>query len=268
MKYRLLCIDLDGTLFDDNKEIPEQTVEAIQKAFRMGVKIALVTGRMPDASDPAVKKLQVPCILACNAGTYILENGKCISEESLSLETMQSVYQVTERYGVPLWIFRRRQWFVTKMDAYVKAEMELVHCRPEVADVEKLAARWAGEKTGPNKLLAGAEPETIKKIQAEIRAGRTDVDAACSAQNYLEIFPKGTDKGKALKTICQKLGISQEETIAFGDEELDIPMIEAAGTGIAMGNAIARLKAKADFVTKSNNEAGIAFALDRYMKMG
>lgn len=266
MKYRLLCIDLDGTLFDDNKGIPEKTVKAIQRASRMGIKIALVTGRMPDASVPAAEILQVPCILACNAGTYILENGQCISEENLSLETMQGIYRVTEKYGVPLWIFRRRQWYVTRIDTYVETETELVHCRPEIVSVEELAARWAEENAGPNKLLAGAAPEVIKKIQEEVRAGRADVDAACSAESYLEIFPKGTDKGKALRTICRKLGIRQEETLAFGDEELDIPMIEAAGTGIAMGNAIPELKAKADFVTKTNNEAGIACALEYYLE--
>ena len=92
------------------------------------------------------------------------------------------------------------------------------------------------------------------------------MDAACSAESYLEIFPKGMDKGKALGIICRKLGIKKEETIAFGDEELDIPMIEAAGTGVAMGNAIEALKAKADFVTKTNNEAGIAVALEYYLE--
>ena len=266
MKYRLLCIDMDGTLLDDNKNIAKKTVDAIRKASRMGIKIALVTGRMPDVSDPAVKILQVPCILACNAGTYILENGQCISEENLSLETMQSIYQVTEKYGVPLWILRRRERFVTKIDAYVKTEMELVHLKPEVVSVEELSARWAEEKAGPNKVLAGAAPEVIKKIQAQIRAERKEVDAACSAESYLEIFPKGMDKGKALGIICRKLGIKKEETIAFGDEELDIPMIEAAGTGVAMGNAIEALKAKADFVTKTNNEAGIAAALEYYLE--
>lgn len=72
-------------------------------------------------------------------------------------------------------------------------------------------------------------------------------------------------KGVALSSICQELNISKEETIAFGDQELDITMIEEAGLGIAMGNAIKELKDKADFITKSNNEAGIAYALEKYL---
>ena len=95
-----------------------------------------------------------------------------------------------------------------------------------------------------------------------------DIDMACSAADFIEIFPKGMTKGRALSLICNKLGINIEETVAFGDQELDIPMIEAAGIGIAMGNAIQELKDKAAFITKSNNEAGIAYAIENYLEKG
>lgn len=88
---------------------------------------------------------------------------------------------------------------------------------------------------------------------------------ARSADTFLEIFPKGVTKGTALKAICQSLDVKLENVIAFGDHELDVLMIEAAGVGIAMGNAIDELKAKADFVTKSNNEAGVAYGLEHYL---
>lgn len=88
---------------------------------------------------------------------------------------------------------------------------------------------------------------------------------ACSAQTFLEIFPKNFNKGVALKHICNQLQIAPEETMAFGDQELDIPMIEAAGLGVAMGNAISELKEKADYITTSNNKDGISDALQVYL---
>ena len=91
------------------------------------------------------------------------------------------------------------------------------------------------------------------------------MEAARSADMYLEIYPKGMNKGRALNIICEKLNIDSSQAIAFGDQELDIPMIEAAGLGVAMGNAIEELKEKADYVTGTNNEAGIAQALGRYL---
>ena len=92
-----------------------------------------------------------------------------------------------------------------------------------------------------------------------------DVDMARSSENYLEIFPKGVTKGEALAAVCGKLNIKLEEAIAFGDQELDIPMLKKAGVGVAMGNAIEEVKEAADFVTKSNNDAGIAYALETYL---
>lgn len=266
MKYRLLCIDIDGTLLNDEKEIPQQVRAAIQKAVSRGLQVALITGRMPAATAPVAGKLQVPCIMACNAGTYILENGQCLSAEYLSADAVRAVYKTAEKYNVPLWIFRHEQWYVTDMDDYIQEEIDLVHYIPEIVNIDTLITEWEKDKSGPNKVLIGAGSELIKAVYAELREqNRQDVEMACSAETFLEIFPKGMNKGKALQLICGKAGIRKEETIAFGDQELDIPMLMAAGVGIAMGNAIAELKETADFVTKTNNEAGIAYALDYYL---
>ncbi len=108
----------------------------------------------------------------------------------------------------------------------------------------------------------------IQAIHEEMKDGVwPDVDIAYSADTFIEIFPKGVDKGKALTIVCNHLGIDLQNVMAFGDQELDIPMIEAAGTGVAMGNAIPALKEKADFVTGTNNEDGITNALEHYLKL-
>lgn len=265
MKYKLLCIDLDGTLLTDDKKVKKQDIEALQKAADRGIKIALITGRMPAATEMAVRQLGISCIMACNAGTYILEENHCIHTEYLSVEAMRGIYETIRPFGIPLWIFRDKQWYVTGKDSFVVAEEKIIQYTAHPASVEELALRWEREGTGPNKLLVGAEHWLVQKVHGILK-NRQDTDMACSTPNYLEIFPCGMNKGKALRLICEKKGISREETIAFGDQELDIPMLEAAGVAVAMGNAIDELKKKADFVTKTNNEAGIACALNHYLK--
>lgn len=263
MKYRLFCIDLDGTLLTDDKKIRDQDRRAIKKAVDQGVKIALITGRMPAATEPIARELGISCIMACNAGTYILEEDECIHTEYLSVDTMKGIYEAIKPFGIPLWIFRGRKWYVTGKDGFVEEEEAIIQYKAELASVDELAAKWDIEE-GPSKILVGAGAGLVQSIH-EILSNRQDVDMAYSAPEYLEIFPKGINKGKALRLICEKKGIAREESVAFGDQELDIPMLEEAGIAIAMGNAIEQLKEKADFVTKTNNEAGIAYAIEHYL---
>lgn len=265
MKYRLFCIDLDGTLLTDDKEIDRRDIEALARASGQGVRIALVTARMPDATEMIVRQLGLPCIMACCAGTYIIRDDRCIHAEYLSVDAMMGVYESVKPFGLPLWIYRDRQWYVTAKDGLVRREEQIVDCTAKVASAEELAARWRQEGTGPNKLIMGAEPALPQEIHAQLRK-RQDVEMACSSECYLEILPKGMSKGRALRLVCEKEGIGVGETVAFGDQELDIPMLETAGTAVAMGNAIEELKQKADYITKSNNEAGIAYAIEHFLR--
>lgn len=266
MKHKLMGIDLDGTLLTDNKTIDRRDIEAIQRAAAQGVKIALITGRMPAATRDITRALGVPCILCCNAGTYILEGKNCLKARYLPVKAMIAVYQIIEKYQIPLWIFRHEKWMVTAEDAYTKEESHLVHYVPEVVDIDELAGRWAAEGTGPNKLLIGTDADRVQRIYAELKAvNRQETDMACSSEHFLEIYPKGWNKGRALEVICEKEKIRSKEAVAFGDQELDIPMLAAAGTAVAMGNAIDEAKEIADFVTKTNNEAGIAYAIENFL---
>lgn len=267
MKYKLICVDIDGTLLDDDKKLLPQVKKTIRDVAKMGIQIALVSGRMPAGVDSIEKELGVPCIKVCNAGAYMVLGDQCIYSEHLLPSTMKRVYkEFAEKNHVPLWIFREEEWFVTSVDQYIEREIKIIQYQPQIVTVDGLAAQWIREGTGPNKVLIAAEPKKLWAIYQQMKEQVwTDIDIARSADIFLEIFPKGMSKGKALTKLCNQLNIDLAETIAFGDHELDIPMIEAAGLGIAMGNAIEELKEKADFVTKANNEAGIAYALERYL---
>lgn len=269
-KYKLICTDIDGTLLDDNKELPLQVKESLRNAAKKGIRIALASGRMPIGVEAVEKELGVPCIKICNAGTYIILGDQCIGMETLLPKTVKSIYfDIARKNHRPLWIFQEKDWYVTDIDRYIEREIEIIRYQPRIVSVDKMAEQWEKEKTGPNKLLIAADPEIIRGIYQEMADKNwTVVDRACSADTFLDIFPKGVSKGTAVSAICERLDISLEDTIAFGDHELDISMIEKAGVGIAMGNAIDDLKKKADFVTKTNNEAGVAYALEYYLADG
>ncbi|MDE7325168.1 MAG: HAD family hydrolase [Lachnospiraceae bacterium] len=266
MKYRLICTDLDGTLLTDDKKVKESDREALRWAARQGIQIALVTSRMPAVTEPIAKALGIPLMIACNGGSCIMEGGTYLHAQYLSVETLKEIYESIKPLKIPLSIYRDRQWFVTEKDRFVTEEEKIVQYSAELISVEELIPKWKKEGKGPNKLLVGAETTLVEKIY-QLLQNRQDVEIARTSPNHLDIFPKGINKGTALCIICEKKGIRKEETIAFGDQEPDIPMLEEASLSIAMGNAIDKLKEKADFITKTNNESGVAYALTRYLNM-
>lgn len=155
---------------------------------------------------------------------------------------------------------------VTQVDDYVRRESRIIRHEPELVSMGRCCERWAADETGPNKLLFGAHPEVIRALHRELEPFRSEgLDFAQSDTAYMEIFPRDVNKGSALELICREIGIRREETIAFGDQELDLPLLEAAGFAVAMGNAIPRLKETADYVTASNNQAGVALALQNLL---
>lgn len=266
MHCRLICIDIDGTLLNDAKEVLPEVKDAVKRQYEKGRKIALVSGRMPWAVSQVEKQLEIDCIKICNAGTFIIVDGECVKEEVMSTHVMRQLYKdIAEKHHVPLWIFQGYRWYVTQTDHFVEKETDIIKYRPDVVDPYELAENWDKAGIKPNKFLIAAKEQKIGEIQAELeRLENRTFDVARSSGNYLEIFPKNVDKGKAVASLCAVLNIGTENVVAIGDHELDIPMIETAGIGIAMGNAIQALKEKADFVTLTNNEAGVAYALRDY----
>ena len=261
---RLICIDIDGTLLNDAKEVLPEVKEAVRRQWEKGRKIALVSGRMPCAVTQVEKQLGTDCIKVCSAGTFIIVDGVCVKEEVMSTHIMRRLYtDIAGKYHVPLWIFQGYKWYVTRMDDFVEREIDTIKYRPDVVDPYELAENWDRAGIRPNKFLIAAKEKKADEIQAELKRWENrGFDVARSSGNYLEIFPENVDKGKAVASLCAILNISTENVVAIGDHELDIPMIETAGVGIAMGNAIQLLKDKADFVTLTNNEAGVAHALN------
>lgn len=254
-------MDIDGTLVNDNKNIPDKNIAALKKASDMGIRLALVSGRYPAGVRYAEEQLGIKCLKAAIAGAYIFEENKCLFSRYISKETAYRVYDIAKKEGGDCWFFSGENWYVTGMNKWVRAEMQYVAASPDVVTKEELDSIILNKNAVINKALVTGSPHIVKKIYGILNGMVINAQLGFSSDTYLEIIPKGVDKGTALEKLCEIYHISIENTVAFGDEELDIPLIEKAGIGIAMGNAVKNLKEKADHITINNNEAGIAYAL-------
>lgn len=266
-KYELICLDLDGTLLDSRKKVSPGAKEALYRARREGIHIALLSGRMPHAIRIVEEQIGFSCIEGSMAGTYITMNGRCICDDTMPPYRMTEILErLADKYQVPLWAYKGNNWYVSREDAYTRRECGLINFQSQTVDFYKLRQRFEQEKTGPNKLLIGTDAQTVDKIREELEDPQyAMLDFARSDAEYLEILPKGANKGRALLTICDKLRIDPERTLAIGDQELDIEMLETAGFGVAMGNATEKIKKIADAVTDTNEEDGVAKAIRRYV---
>lgn len=268
MKYKLIAMDLDGTLNNDEKQITPKTRQALMEAQEQGLRLALASARpLPGLfKERDILGLQDHggILMSYNGGRIVdAASGKVLFETAMDLETTRQVLRQLESLPVTPILDDGVQFYVTDKNGY-KVEYECQNNRMRCVEVENLADFLC---FAPIKILMSAQPDVIAQLQAEIAAGLPEeLHVVQTAPFYLEVLPRSIHKGQGLLGVCRALNISPEEVIAFGDAENDIPMLRAAGMGVAMGNAREEAKAAADYVTDTNNADGIAAALERFLE--
>ena len=268
MKYRLIAMDLDGTLNNDRKRIDPPTVDALMDAQRRGIRLLLASARpLPglyrerDALDLASHR---GLLMAYNGGAIVdAATGDQLSRTAMPMQDARRVLRMLESMPVTPILDDGRVFYVTDRGGF-KVDYECRNNRMDCVEVPNLAD-WLS--FAPCKILMSADPGRIKAIQAQIAAGLPDgLTVVQTAPFYLEVIPSSVNKGVGLLAACRAIGADPAEAIAFGDSENDIEMLRAAGVGVAMANADDDVKAAADRVTLSNNENGIAAALNELLK--
>ena len=268
MKYKLIAMDLDGTLNNDQKTIDPPTRQALMAAQRAGIRLALASARpLPglyrerDALDIAAYG---GILMAYNGGAIVdAATGDQLSRTAMPMQDARRVLRMLESMPVTPILDDGRIFYVTDRGGF-KVDYECRNNRMDCVEVSNLAD-WLS--FAPYKILMSADPGRIKAIQAQIAAGLPDgLTVVQTAPFYLEVIPSSVNKGVGLLAACRAIGANPAEAIAFGDSENDIEMLRAAGVGVAMANADDDVKAAADRVTLSNNENGIAAALNELLK--
>jgi Cof subfamily protein (haloacid dehalogenase superfamily) len=268
MRYRLIAVDLDGTLNTDDKTVSPKTRAALITAQRQGTIVVLASGRPASGLRRDSRALE----LDRHHGLLLSYNGarvtdatsrKVISEQPVPVAVAKRLLKHLEAFPVAPIVDDGRHIFTTDLNGY--------HIGFESA-LNELPLTLVGNVADavdfpPAKVALAAPAEILAPLIADIEAPfGAELSFTQSAPFYLEATTKGVSKGSSLRLICDTLGIAREEVMAFGDAHNDLSMIEFAGLGVAMGNACTELKDIADEVTLSNNEDGIAHTLSAYFQ--
>lgn len=262
--FKMICLDIDGTLLNSKHQITEETKKAIKAAVNeKGIPVILVSARMPKGIIFLQKELEIEAPIICYSGALVLDkNGETLFQKHMSVLDIKEVYTVAKRLGVHVSLYKDDEWCIEKMDEWVRQEYEITSVIPNVINFEFLFEVWEKEDSGSNKILCMADPDKINLLKKQLKIDSLNIYP--SKPTYLEIMPKGASKTSAIEILRKKFNIKQSEILAAGDNYNDMDMIEYAGLGVAMGNAPDEVKKCADFVTLSNDEDGVAEVIKKF----
>lgn len=271
-KIKLVAMDLDNTLLDSDKQISEHTKEVLKKAIEAGVHIVPATGRIFKAIPDDLKNMQGVRYALCSNGAsvYDKEEDRIIYSNHMSKEIVFKIFDVLEKYHCAYDIYQNGQGYMEKrffrnLDEYkIKGHLfELImNTRLEV---ENLREHIENNPLGIEKISSFYDDMDVREVvRAELKALNI-ASVASSLDNNIEINQFGCDKGDGLTNLAKHLDLSIDQVMACGDAGNDTKMIEAAGFGVVMENGDEDLKKIADFVTKTNNEDGVAYAIEKYV---
>ena len=267
MKYKLLVLDLDGTLTNNKKEITEYTRNTLIEAQEEGVKIVLASGRPTYGIAPIAEKLELKkyggYILSYNGGEIInWQTGEMMYENVLPDEVLPYLYQCSRDNDFAIVTYKDK-YVITEHpdDEYVLKEALL-----NVMETKKVENFLDAIDFPVPKCLIVGEASRLAELEKTMHEALKDKMGVYRSEPYfLELVPKGIDKAQSLSVLLQKIGYAREEMIAVGDGFNDKSMIEYAGLGVAMSNAQEVVKQSADYITLSNEEDGVAHVVKKFM---
>lgn len=267
MEYKLIALDIDGTLTNSKKEITPATRYAILEAQKAGKIIVLASGRHPVGVEPIAKELLLDryggYIMAFNGGKIInCATGQTIVSKLFPKEYIADIVGVLKNSNITINTYDDKKIYSDKkVNDYTYVERDVL--KTDMVTVDDFVSAITFDI---NKILLAGEPDEIDEY-AKILSDRYDglLDVYKSAPYFLEIMPFGVTKGSMMPMLLEKLNISREETMAFGDHYNDITMIGYAGMGVAMGNAESDVKKIADYICESNDDDGVAKTFEKYI---
>lgn len=241
--YKLLAIDLDDTLLTRKKTITDESKKWIKKASVHGVTVIISTGRGCHNMKQYREELglKTPMVLVNGAESWD-ESVQIIKRDYIESADIQNLYHLTEDYNVDFWAYGN-ETFVKKQE-----------WTPEM-----LNERWT------QFVIRHDDPIILAQIRNKIMHTAHHLEITSSSKINVEFTYKGVSKAAGVKSVCDYLGITMKEVMAIGDNHNDLQLIKSAGLGIAMGNAVPKLKEIADDITDTNEADGVAKAIQKHI---
>lgn len=267
MDYKIIAVDIDGTLTNSKKEITPRTRHALLEAQVQGKRVVIASGRHPMGLYPIAQDLMLEkykgYIMAFNGGKIIsCENNLTVVSKLFPHEYLSDILNVLKDSNITMITFDDNRIYAdNKVNDYTYVERDILKAEMVVCDDFLSAIKFDF-----NKILLAGEPDELDRYQ-KILENRYDglLDICKSAPYFLELTPFGVTKGSMLPLLLDKLGIDREELIAFGDHYNDMTMIGYAGMGVVMDNGEPEIKKIANYVCDSNDEDGVAKTLEKFV---
>lgn len=265
--YKAVFLDMDGTLLRSDHSVSEPTKTMIRELTGKGISVVLVSARPLNAVLPTFHNLELPAsapVITLN-GSYIVEREQPIFEARMDLDITARVTELVRPFKATIAYYLQREWYAEVSDAWTDHEQRIMDVALGIAPIGQLIEGWKTRNIAPNKLMVMSEPENIAGIQQHLRSvydGQLNVYP--SKATYLEVMDTRGSKVNAVRFISEKLGLKPAEIVTMGDNYNDVEMIQFAGMGVAMGNAPDDIKAKAGYVTDTNNNDGVRKALEKF----
>ena len=269
-RIKLIMSDIDGTILDKNHQLDSYLLELMPLLKQRDIPFVLASARSPLGIAPISKELGITDFpIACYNGALISLGDKILSQHSIDKSELLLLHDFLKKEfpTVSINVYSGKDWLVNTIDEWVEIEATITGESPKVTS---LADFIRDEKTLVHKLLLIDNTDTIQKLQKTLSSiDFPQTDFYLSKDNYLEVTHNQVSKKQALLELAKYYQLSLNEIMTIGDNYNDIPMIETAGLGIAMGNAPRDVKTCAKAVTDSNEQNGVSKAiklhvLDKY----
>jgi Cof subfamily protein (haloacid dehalogenase superfamily) len=266
VKYRLVAIDLDGTVLNKDGAIILGAKDAVQRLLDRGVVVTLATGRMYQPSNRFAAELNITAPLICYQGALIREPGAgdILWHKPLPPALARKVVAEMRQEGV-------HQYAYVDGSIYVEQtrEDDVRYARQNGAELHRVDDLTMALDMPPTELAARGTPEEIDRVLARVRANcGPEVIVNKVHASFCEIAHAGSGKGNALQYLAGRLGIPQSRTVAIGDSPNDVSMLRWAGLGIVVGDAPEEVRAAADWVIDHSAGAGFCEAIARLLEDG
>ena len=264
--YKLVALDMDGTLLREDKTISTRTKKAIKEAKDKGVKVVLASGRPIEGLQDYLKELELigddQFVVSYN-GAVVQNTGtkEILNNITLQGTDLKFLYDLSQQLGVNIHAFSKEGCITPKMTKYSELEGTI-----NGIDVKEVDYDEIDDQEPIIKIMMVEEPELLQKaIDALPKSLFEAYTIVRSAPFFLEFLNNKVNKGEGVKALAEKLGIKQEEVICMGDAGNDEHMVRYAGLGVAMANGFEELKAIADYITASNEEDGVAQVIEKFI---
>ena len=261
---KMFVTDIDGTLLPTGGSVSAKNVAAVQAMINAGVKVILATGRMYSAALKIAEQLKVPVpIIAYNGALIKSSTGEVLHTHYMDDELVLKIIDFFAEHGCHIQSYSNDILYVPARNSGVEYYEEVIH-------VKAVTVGWNGLRErakNVTKLLSISDDndELVDSMNAIRKIFGSQVEVTRSNIKFAEFMASGVTKAGAIKILADKFGINNDEILAIGDSENDLPMLKSVGYGVAMGNALPSIKEACKYITDTCENDGFAKAVYDYV---